>query len=42
MEELQRPSDLNQLAKAIVDQAVGSVPPALPLKQEKNPAAMAS
>jgi len=33
------PSDPNQLAKAIVDQATGSTPPAKPLKQ-KNPAAV--
>jgi hypothetical protein len=40
MEKPQRPSDVNQLAKAIIDQATGNTPPALPLKQ-KNPAAVA-
>lgn len=34
-----RPTDLNLLAKAIVDQATGNVPLAKPLKQ-KNPAAV--
>jgi len=33
------PTDLNLLAKAIVDQATGNFPPAKPLKQ-KNPAAV--
>ena len=35
-----RPTDLNLLAKSIVDKATGSGPPALPVKQEKNPAAV--
>lgn len=34
------PADLNLLAKSIVDDATGSPPPALPLKQQKNPAAV--
>jgi len=34
-----RPTDLNLLARAIVDQATGSAPPAKPLKH-KNPAAV--
>lgn len=41
MNKPQRPSDVNQLARAIVDQATGNAPPALPVKQEKNPAAVA-
>ena len=36
-----RPTDLNLLAKSIVDDATGNAPPALPLKQQKNPAAVA-
>ena len=40
MERAQKPHDLNHLAKAIVDQATDSAPPAKPLK-EKNPAAVA-
>lgn len=39
MEKSQRPSDVNQLAKAIVDQATGNAPSAEPAKQ-KNPAAV--
>jgi hypothetical protein len=34
-----RPTHLNLLAKA-VDQATGNAPPALPIKQQKNPAAV--
>ena len=34
-----RPTDLNLLAKAIVDQATGNTPPAKAVKQ-KNPAAV--
>jgi len=40
MEKPQRPSDVNQLAKAIVDQATGIAPPTKPAKH-KNPAAVA-
>lgn len=40
-ESPQRPRDLNLLAKSIVDDATGNAPPASPLKQEKNPAAVA-
>lgn len=36
-----KPSDLNQLAKAIVDQATGSEPPEKPADKTKNPAAVA-
>ena len=39
MSKSKRPTDLNQLAKAIVDQATGQVPPAIAVKQ-KNPAAV--
>jgi hypothetical protein len=39
MDKPQRPSDLNQLAKAIVDQAAGNGPPAKAVK-DKNPAAV--
>lgn len=41
MEKPQGPSDVNQLAKAIVGQTAGNAPLAIPLKQEKNPAAVA-
>jgi len=39
MSKPKRPSDVNELAKAIVDQATGQVPPVNPPKQ-KNPAAV--
>jgi len=38
-ERSSKPTDLNLLPKAFVDEATGSVPPAKPLKQ-KNPAAV--
>jgi hypothetical protein len=40
VERPKRPADLNLLAKSIVDDATGNAPPALPLKQQKNPAAV--
>lgn len=39
MSKPKRPSDLNQLAKVIVDEATGQTPPAKAVKQ-KNPAAV--
>jgi hypothetical protein len=36
-----RPRDVNQLAKAIVDEATGSAPPEPKPEREKNPAAVA-
>jgi hypothetical protein len=40
MDKLQRPTDINQLARAIVDQATGTPTPT-PHGRHKNPAAVA-
>ncbi len=40
MTKPERPRDLNQLAKFIVDTSTGNAPPA-PAEREKNPAAVA-